>query len=486
MNKKITAVLFLLIFVFMPSTVLAVDCDHCWCLGSNNVCEHHTEEDETTGEDVETKTQCDIYCASRTTSSVSWKAVHCDDGYIDWNEKPGDECYGVTGTSGAFGTGGSITQGVPFSAIEPSLQIPDFNIQFSKLMVSDVGGQKFVSVPWLAEYIAAVYRYMVGVATILAITMIMYGGFRWVTAAGDSGKISEAKKSIIGAAMGLVLALGSYTLLNLINPDLVSFNSLRLAIIGREEITFDEGYFGGADDSSSYDATIAAIPAAGGFVSYADMMKACPEDKSYPANYAANLKKVIDAWSSALPKKVVYVGGGTMKSGACTAPAADNYYNKKLAKNGFEEWNGDIDAYRSWAQSLGSIYCGDCLTFTRTLYKCIADINPLPDKTNQSKAKYYYSRAEDMANDLENKKISLSAGTFIWLDGNCGHAINYTGISGKEIIEMGGGPPAITVNNHTARSVRVKSSLIGYLKSGWVKNCPVYAHEILANPDLYR
>ena len=122
---------------------------------------------------------------------------------------------------------------VPFNAIEPRLSIPEISLKFSAY-VTEEGGKKYINVPYLAEYIAAIYQYMVGVATILAIVMIMYGGFRWVTAAGDSGKIGEAKKTITGAVVGLAIALGSYTILNLINPGLVGFKALRLAIVSRE------------------------------------------------------------------------------------------------------------------------------------------------------------------------------------------------------------------------------------------------------------
>ena len=131
-----------------------------------------------------------------------------------------------------------IEVGTYEGAIEPNLQIPDFNVQLSDIVVSDEPGGRYITVSWLAEYIAAIYQYLVGAATILAIVMIMYGGFRWITAAGDAGKIGEAKATIVGAVVGLVLALGSYTILSLVNPDLVSFQSLRLALVERDE--FDE------------------------------------------------------------------------------------------------------------------------------------------------------------------------------------------------------------------------------------------------------
>ncbi len=41
---------------------------------------------------------------------------------------------------------------------------------------------------------------------IVAVVMIMFGGFRYITAGGDSGKISSAQQTIIYALVGLVVA----------------------------------------------------------------------------------------------------------------------------------------------------------------------------------------------------------------------------------------------------------------------------------------
>lgn len=41
---------------------------------------------------------------------------------------------------------------------------------------------------------------------ILAVIMIIYAGFRYVTAGGDSGKVSNAKATLIYAIIGLVVA----------------------------------------------------------------------------------------------------------------------------------------------------------------------------------------------------------------------------------------------------------------------------------------
>ena len=70
----------------------------------------------------------------------------------------------------------------------------------------------------IGSYIALLYNYLIGVLVIVAIVMIMYGGFRWITAGGSPERISDAKRTIVGAVVGLLLGLFSYTILNIINP----------------------------------------------------------------------------------------------------------------------------------------------------------------------------------------------------------------------------------------------------------------------------
>ncbi len=76
------------------------------------------------------------------------------------------------------------------------------------------------------EYIAAFYFYFVSIAGILATVMMMYGGVLYVISTGNQQKLSEAKDVITSSIMGLLIALCSYAILLLINPNLVKFNGI--------------------------------------------------------------------------------------------------------------------------------------------------------------------------------------------------------------------------------------------------------------------
>ncbi len=88
------------------------------------------------------------------------------------------------------------------------------------------GDENCVSINWLANYIAVIYQYGIGLAAILAAVMILVGGFIWLTSFGSPDKISKAKEFIVGALTGLVLALFSYLILYTLNPNLVKNEAL--------------------------------------------------------------------------------------------------------------------------------------------------------------------------------------------------------------------------------------------------------------------
>lgn len=83
----------------------------------------------------------------------------------------------------------------------------------------------------LAKYIGGIYKFFVGIAGILAVFMIVIGGVQWLFSGGNASKITSAKETIIGAIVGLLLAVGSYTILYTINPKLVKFPGVGVMVI---------------------------------------------------------------------------------------------------------------------------------------------------------------------------------------------------------------------------------------------------------------
>ncbi len=73
------------------------------------------------------------------------------------------------------------------------------------------------------QYISGLFTLIIGIAGVLAVFMIIFGGIQYMSTDAFSGK-SEAKATIENAIWGLLLALGAWMILNTINPNLVGFD----------------------------------------------------------------------------------------------------------------------------------------------------------------------------------------------------------------------------------------------------------------------
>ncbi|MFA4845057.1 MAG: hypothetical protein WC654_00660 [Patescibacteria group bacterium] len=108
-------------------------------------------------------------------------------------------------------------------AIIPNLSIDIPGVSFSKVLSE--GG--VLKINFLQDYIAGVYKYLIGIGTLIAIVFIMIGGLQYSLAAG-TGDVKKAQERIRNAVTGLALLLSVYLLLATVNPNLVIFQPLRV------------------------------------------------------------------------------------------------------------------------------------------------------------------------------------------------------------------------------------------------------------------
>lgn len=132
----------------------------------------------------------------------------------------------------------------PYVSTPPRLEIPLPTLpSFSSFMPIDVTGEpgnRYLLIPWIGEYIAALYKYAIGITGVLAGFMIVIAGLIWLTAGGSAEKVGTAKSYIEGALVGLVIALTSYTLLYAINPKLTEFDALKVKFVERVDFVQNE------------------------------------------------------------------------------------------------------------------------------------------------------------------------------------------------------------------------------------------------------
>lgn len=125
----------------------------------------------------------------------------------------------------------------PFGSPKLSVSIPGFK-GFREIFcetTSDGKGQNCY-VPWLADYIKALYVYGIGSLMILAVIVMMIGGVVWLTAGGNEQRIADAKQWINGSLLGVLIAVSSYLILNIINPALTELSPIKLASVQKEDL----------------------------------------------------------------------------------------------------------------------------------------------------------------------------------------------------------------------------------------------------------
>ncbi len=60
--------------------------------------------------------------------------------------------------------------------------------------------------------IVDVIRFILGFLGIIAVVIILFAGFKWMTSGGNEEKVSEAKKMLVNGLIGLVIILCSYAI----------------------------------------------------------------------------------------------------------------------------------------------------------------------------------------------------------------------------------------------------------------------------------
>lgn len=60
--------------------------------------------------------------------------------------------------------------------------------------------------------VTSIIRVALGFLGVIAVVIILLGGFKWMTSQGDPGKTGEAKKLIFAGLIGLVIVLSAYAI----------------------------------------------------------------------------------------------------------------------------------------------------------------------------------------------------------------------------------------------------------------------------------
>lgn len=72
---------------------------------------------------------------------------------------------------------------------------------------------------------AKIIRAAMGLLGIIAVGIVLVGGFTWMTAGGNDEKVAEAKKWLYSGVIGLIIILGAFSITNYVVNGLLSATS---------------------------------------------------------------------------------------------------------------------------------------------------------------------------------------------------------------------------------------------------------------------
>ena len=73
-----------------------------------------------------------------------------------------------------------------------------------------------------AAFVANFYQFALMIAGVLAFGIVVYGGIKYMASSGNPSGQSDAKEWIEAALIGLLLLVGAYFVLNIVNPQLTT------------------------------------------------------------------------------------------------------------------------------------------------------------------------------------------------------------------------------------------------------------------------
>ncbi|MFA6130816.1 MAG: pilin [Patescibacteria group bacterium] len=82
----------------------------------------------------------------------------------------------------------------------------------SDLLDEDFSDASGLGTADLKETIGNLIKVALGFLGIIAVIIVLIGGFKWMTAGGNDDKVSDAKKLLIAGVIGLALILAAYAI----------------------------------------------------------------------------------------------------------------------------------------------------------------------------------------------------------------------------------------------------------------------------------
>lgn len=97
------------------------------------------------------------------------------------------------------------------SFITPVMAQSDL-IESGDLGLDEIRSQSGLGGTSLYGMIGGLIRVALSLVGIIAVCLVIYGGFKWMTSGGSEDKVDEAKKLLYSGVIGLIIILSAYAL----------------------------------------------------------------------------------------------------------------------------------------------------------------------------------------------------------------------------------------------------------------------------------
>ncbi|MCX6795241.1 MAG: D-alanyl-D-alanine carboxypeptidase family protein [Candidatus Falkowbacteria bacterium] len=157
-----------------------------------------------------------------------------------------------------------------------------------KVNCEGAAGNATCVVPWIGQYLVAIYNYaLIIIGSIAAVTM-MAGGIIWLISGSNASRMKTAKEMIFGSISGLVIMFSSYMLISIINPDILILKPLVIGYIEKLDPVLD------GSDSQTNAAGGASCLSDSQLVSIKSKLTTVASDPRLSADAVSGLDKAIE------------------------------------------------------------------------------------------------------------------------------------------------------------------------------------------------
>lgn len=141
---------------------------------------------------------------SLTMGSAVFAAAQCGAGGLTAEDQAAGYTCDANGANGVCGNAGVTCSTACTLCTGNGIGANELGTQYAGQI--GLGGQD------IRTTIASIIRTAMGLLGIVAVVVILIGGFTWMTAGGNDDKVGEAKKWIFSGIIGLVIILSAYAL----------------------------------------------------------------------------------------------------------------------------------------------------------------------------------------------------------------------------------------------------------------------------------